>query len=87
MKILTPVCAIHLTLFICFFAEEDIPGGKIEFSMDYGRVPIFSKTVDLCAGMKLLNIGLTCPISAGAYQKSARIHIPFGLPEVSVPVV
>ena len=91
MKILicVRVCMLstYLTLYIClyFLVEEDITGGKIEFSMDYGRVPIFSKTLDLCAGMELLNIGLTCPISAGTYEKSARIHIPFGLPEVRVP--
>ena len=73
-------------MYIClyFFVEEDVTGGKIEFSVKYGIIPVFSKTMDLCAGIKLF--GLKCPISAGKYQHSFEITIPFGLPEVSVPV-
>ena len=55
--------------------------------MDYGIVPVFSKTVDLCGGMELLGVDLKCPISAGTYEKSARIDILFGLPEVCIALM
>ena len=72
-----------LNLLSCnvILAEENVTGGHLEFSVNYGIIPVLRIKMELCIALK--RFGLTCPISAGMYRNSTHLNIPRSLPGVS----
>ena len=57
-------------------------GGEIVVTLKYGKIPVFSKTVQLCDQAK--EMGFPCPLAAKTYDDvEMSVELPGFIPGVS----
>lgn len=55
--------------------DEEVTGGEVKVNLNYGDIPIYSTTLDLCDILEQLTSD-SCPLSKGAHDIDIKQTIP-----------